>query len=122
MGKLTKFKNNLTRGDTPVIQFPLTVNGAVANLTGYFATFTITASATGGNPIIQIAATGDATGTVSFQLKNGQALNDTSALVPDTTYYWDLQLSNELAGTSLRIFTPLRGTLGVDTDFNTGIA
>lgn len=119
--KLTKLPNNIIRGDTPLIQFPLTVGGAVVDLTGYTATFTVTASAApalGDTPIIKIPVSGDATGVLNYQLLNGQTLNDTGALVPGTTYYWDLELKNSGSGTTLRRFTALRGTLGVDTDYN----
>lgn len=119
--KLTKLPNNIIRGDTPLIQFPLTVGGAVVDLTGYTATFTVTASvapALGDTPIIKIPVSGDATGVLNYQLLNGQTLNDTGALVPGTTYYWDLELKNSGSGTTLRRFTALRGTLGVDTDYN----
>jgi hypothetical protein len=121
--KITKFKENLIRGDTPLVQFPLTINGSAADLTGYNATFTITESespVSGDVPVIQITDTGDNTGTLEFQLLNGQVNNDTSVLDPSKTYYWDLQLSNDGSGTALRIVTPLRGTLGVDADYNLG--
>lgn len=119
--KLTKLPNNIIRGDTPLIQFPLTVGGAVADLTGYTATFTVTASAApvlGDVPIIKIPVSGDTTGILNYQLLNGQVQNDTGALVPGTTYYWDVELKNALTGTAFRRFTALRGTLGVDTDYN----
>jgi hypothetical protein len=119
--KLTKFPNNLIRGDTPLLQVPLTVNGNPANLTGYNTTFTVTASqtpVTGDTPVIQVSAPGDSTGILNFQLCNGVANNDTSKLAPGTTYYWDVQLSNDLSGSNRRIFTVLRGTLGVDADYN----
>lgn len=118
--KLTKLPNNLIRSDTPLLQFPLTVNGVAVDLTGYTCTFTITASQSpiiGDTPIIKIPVAGDSTGVLNFQLLNGQSLNDTSLLTPGTTYYWDVEIKIG-SGATLRRFTPLRGTLGVDTDYN----
>lgn len=119
MAKRTKLKNNIVRGDTPLIQFPMTVSGVEADLTGFTATFTVTTSENPSEaeaPIIQVQDTGDETGLVEFQLLNGVEGNDTTQLVPGTTYYWDVQLSNESANPGLRIFTVLRGQFGVDAD------
>lgn len=118
--KLTKLPTSLIRGDTPLIQFPLTVGGVVTDLTGYTCTFTVTANAApvlGDVPVIQIPVAGDTTGILNYQLLNGQTLNDTMQLLPGIQYYWDLELKQG-SGTTLRRFTPLRGTIDVVTDYN----
>lgn len=118
--KLTKL-DNLIRGDTPLLTFTFSVGTTLVDLTGYIITFTATASQdpdTGDTPIIHISANGNSTGTVNFQLLNDQPSNATKNLVPNTTYYFDVQIFNNQSGTLKRIMTPVRGTFGVDADYN----
>jgi len=118
--KLTKL-DNLIRGDTPLLTFTFSVGTTLVDLTGYVITFTATSSQNpdiSDIPIIHITANGDSTGTVNFQLLNDQSSNATKNLVPGTTYYFDVQIFNNQSGTLKRIMTPVRGTFGVDADYN----
>lgn len=119
--KLVKFKNNITRGDTPLVSVPITVGGVAADLTGYVLTLTITSNANpqpSDTPEIQITVNGDETGIANFQLLNDQANNSTKDLVPSTTYNYDIQLFNGQSGVLKRIMTIVKGTLDVDIDYN----
>jgi len=118
--KLTKL-DNLIRGDTPLLTFTFSVGTTLVDLTGYVITFTATSNSNPDNsdvPIIRVSTSGDSTGVVNFQLLNDQASNSTKDLVPGTTYYFDVQIFNNQSGTLKRVMTPVRGTFGVDADFN----
>lgn len=118
--KLTKL-DNLIRGDTPLLTFTFTQGTVPVDLTGYVLSFTATSSQypdTSDIPVIHITQNGNNTGIVSFQLLNDQASNATRNLVPNTTYYFDVQIYNNQSGTLKRIMTPVRGTFGVDADYN----
>lgn len=118
--KLTKL-DNLIRGDTPLLTFTFSVGTTLVDLTGYVITFTATSSQDpdiSDIPIIKISTNGDSTGVVNFQLLNDQTNNATKNLVVGTTYYFDVQIFNNQSGTLKRIMTPVRGTFGVDADYN----
>lgn len=118
--KLTKL-DNLVRGDTPLLRFSFTVGTVAVDLTGYIITFTATSAQNpdvSDVPIIRISVNGDATGVAAFQLLNDQTNNATKNLVPNTVYYYDVQIFNNQSGTLKRIMTPVRGTFGVDADYN----
>lgn len=121
--KLVAMKENITRGDTPVISFPFTVGGLPVDLTGWKLTFTAQPISNPGNsavPTIQISTTGDVTGIVNFQLLQGQLLNDTLLLDPETQYFYDVEFNNQAAGINKRVFTPIKGTFDVDYDATVG--
>jgi len=118
--KLTKL-DNLIRGDTPLLTFTFTQGGIAVDLTGYQLAFTATSNQNpdpSDIPVIHITQNGDNTGVVSFQLLNDQANNATRNLVPGTTYYFDVQIFNNQSGVLKRIMTAVRGTFGVDADYN----
>lgn len=118
-----KLKEDLIRGDTPVIRVPITTNGAVVDLTGWKCTLSITDNAKPANdatPVIQISISGDATGILEYQLLQGQVNNDTLLLDPSKSYYGDVEFNNNLTGASKRVFTPFRFQFGVVYDYTVG--
>lgn len=104
------------RGDTPLIRFPLTLNGSALDLTGYTAIFTMTANP---NPtsdtdkeiqIIQASIPDPTLGIVDFQLTNTQ----TQSLDPTKQHYWDLQLKDP---SGQFFYTILSGTVKIKVDY-----
>jgi hypothetical protein len=119
----TKLKENLIRGDTPVIRIPVTVKGVAVDLSGWKCTMSITdqqAPSNSTTPIIQIPVTGDTTGILNYQLLQGQTNNDTLQLDPAKTYYGDVELNNNQTGAFKRVFTPIRFEFSVDYDYTVG--
>jgi len=122
--KPTTIKENIIRGDTPLLRFPFTVAGSPADLSGWKCTLSITDQPSPANtnvPVIQISVNGDSTGIVNFQLEQGQANNDTLLLNPGTTYYGDVELNNQQTGALKRVFTPVRFQFDVDYDYTVGV-
>jgi hypothetical protein len=104
------------RGDTPLIRFPLTLNGSTLDLTGYTAIFTMTANpapTTDSDKEIQIVQSpvpNPTLGVLDFQFTNAQTQN----LDPNKTHYWDLQLKDP---TGQFFYTILSGTVKVKVDY-----
>lgn len=109
------------RGDTPLFNFPITMNGEMFDLTGWSAYFTLTANAnpsSNSDAVIALApmVIDVGAGTASYQTTNAI----TSTLVPATKYYFDVQVNKNPTDTNN--FTVVRGTVDVVADFGIGIS
>lgn len=116
--KLTKV-DPFVRGDTPLFKFPITLNGTTFDLTDWNAYFTLTANSDPSSnddavvPLAEMDIDLDA-GTASYQLTN----TISAKLVPDTTYYGDVQVNKDPVDTNN--FTVVRFTVKVVADYGIG--
>lgn len=84
---------NFTQGDTPLLNFPITVNSDVVDLTGYTAFFTLTSQTSPqSDATAEIEGTDalDSTAIAAFQLTETQ----TAPLQPNIIYNWDVKLKD----------------------------
>lgn len=109
----------IIRGDTPLLVFPITLNREPFDLTDWNGYFTLTNEAapidnTGAVVALAEMVKDIVAGTMSFQLTN----TITAKLVPETTYYFDVQVNREPV--DINNFTVIRGELPVVTDYGVG--
>jgi hypothetical protein len=106
-------KISFTQGDTPLIEFPITVNSVIEDLTGYTAFFTLTSQQTPNSDNNAEVTLSDSLGSgavASFQLTNDM----TAPLEPTTVYNWDVKLKDP---TGDYFATIINGTANIDQSF-----
>lgn len=116
--KRTKL-DNITRGDTPNLVFPIKSNKQIVDLAGWDAYITITPDekpTSLANAIVayQPCTIDTETGEVSYQLTSDQ----TKLFNPDVVYSGDIEINK--APTNINTFTPIKFQFEVEPDY--GIA
>ena len=116
MAKIFKLdkQEDIIRGDTPLLTFPITVGGLPYDLTGWTAKITITSDenpSTNANALVASAPMEVDGNMLSYQLTT----TVTKQFIPDTTYYGDIEISKEPVETNT--FTPIRFQFEPITDY-----
>lgn len=117
--KLSKLPG-FTRGDTPLLQIPVTVRGAAADLTGYTGQLTITTNPRPINNTDAFLHVTMTTDVANSQLTHQFTNTETEGLDPTATYYMDVQINKSPAETNN--FTILKGILPIATDYGRGLS
>jgi hypothetical protein len=116
--RLTKI-TPITRGDTPQLLLPVTVNGVAADLTGYTAYLTITKNSNPTDNTDAVLHTAMTTDTANSQFTYQFTNTDTENLDPTAVHYVDVQINK--SPTSTNNFTILRGSFTPIGDFGRGL-
>ena len=116
MAKIFKLdkQEDIIRGDTPLLTFPITVGGLPYDLTGWNARITITTSETptsNANALVSSAPMDIDGNVLRYQLTT----TTSKQFIPETTYYGDIEISKEPVETNT--FTPIRFQFEPITDF-----
>ena len=112
-------KASFTQGDTPQFVFPITLNGAVTDLGGYTALFTITNNAAPTSDT-------DAAVRINYTIPSGSNIAkfqtpelQTASLNPSTQYYWSMKLKDP---TSTYYSTVISGTATIKQSYTQRIS